>query len=251
MRYTDEELMARMRVDRPEGEVDRLAVELINVPEIRHPGERRAAEARYGVGRLAPAGIYTRLIERDPDVLWMSDTPAEMSDHLVAVRRVAKTRTKRVLIHGLGLGMVLRAVLSFDHVQHVDVVEYDERVIRLVAPAYADGRVSIHHGNAYTYEWPDDARWDVVWHDIWPQLASGNLEGMEMLRRRFADRAKWQGFWARAQCVDRHYEESTLALLAQATADARGETLPDDLAATVAAIQHDRQFAELVYPEGA
>ena len=31
--------------------------------------------------------------------------------------------------------------------------------------------VAIHQADAYSVEWPADARWDVAWHDIWPTIA--------------------------------------------------------------------------------
>src|SRR3954469_21638435 len=62
-------------------------------------------------------GEYTRLW-CDGEVI-MSDTPAEMREHLPIVRAARG----HVLINGLGLGMVVAACLNKPEVEHVTVVE--------------------------------------------------------------------------------------------------------------------------------
>jgi hypothetical protein len=178
------------KVDVPEGEVEGLRVERFEVPEGSFEAMRIALS-----GRIPPdPGVYTRLVT--DRTLWMSDTPAEIADHLDAINRIGHLSCRRVLIHGLGLGMVLKAALACKHVQHVDVVEADDRVIRLVGPHYwTDARVSIHRGDALTFRFPKGARWDVAWHDIWPEISSDNLESMATLNRRYGKRVGWQGAW--------------------------------------------------------
>jgi hypothetical protein len=252
MHYSDENLMARMQVDLPPGKLDGLAVVQFDVPD----GESDQAWMEndglrfYGAQRMPKPGRYTKLVDRSGEkpVLWMSDTTAEMRDHLPAVRRIAKTRTKRVLIHGLGLGMVLKAALSFDHVESIDVLELDPRVMDLVGPTYEkDERVVLFQGDAFTYPWPDDWSWDVIWSDIWPNIATSNLAEMEALRLRHAGRAGWHGFWARPEAVDWHHQEAGLLALCVAV---NGGVVPDELAESAAEIEAAHPFAKLVYAEG-
>lgn len=143
-------------------------------------------------GRYAPPGDYTQLTHRGRII--MSDTPDELRDHATFIRLAHG----RVLIHGLGLGMCLKKILEYDDVDHVDVVELSEDVIKLVGPTYESDRVHIHHGDAMTFRFPPGTRWDVIWHDIWSTLCTDNLHEMHKLHRRYGRRCDhWQGSWGR------------------------------------------------------
>lgn len=149
-----------------------------------------ALAAYYGLfGRPVPPGVYTRLLYKH-DVI-MSDTPAEIADHMEVISKAAG----RVLLNGLGLGVVLQAILEKSEVSHVDVVEISSEVVQLVSPHYPDPRVTIHHADAFTIQWPNNTRWDIVWHDIWPTISSDNLPEMTRLHKKYAGRCGWQGSW--------------------------------------------------------
>lgn len=186
-------IMDAMTVTVPEGELDGLRVERFTVEENSIENLRLAIKG----GRSTRPGTYTAL--RDGGRLWMSDTDAEKHDHHAPLYKIMRTQADRVLINGLGLGMVLGAVLSFGFVEHVDVVEIDERVINLVGPHYADPRVTIHHADAYEQakRWPVGTRWGVAWHDIWPHLCEDNLPEMARLHRSYGRRVDWQGSWGK------------------------------------------------------
>lgn len=144
-----------MTVDIPEGELNGMRVERFEVAKDNIRNFRASLEARG-----TKPGIYTKLT--GDGKFWMSDTDAEKKDHMTALREIYFQKAERVLINGLGLGMVLKAALSFNHVLHVDVVEKDERVIKLVGPHYQrDSRVYIHHADAYEQakKWPAGTRW--------------------------------------------------------------------------------------------
>lgn len=176
----------------PESELDGVAIERFSVDA----EASRWTYVREG-GRGVPSGTYTRL--RVGRFTWMSDTPAEIGDHWPATNEIAKPTTKRVLINGLGLGMIVKFALEQPHVEHVDVVEIDERVIKLVGPTYtSDSRVQIHHNDAFdqAIEWPRGSHWDVVWHDIWRDLDEDNLPEMTRLARSYGARSTWQGAWS-------------------------------------------------------
>jgi hypothetical protein len=154
-----------------------------------------------GGGRGTPPGTYTGLYRRSG--LWMSDTPDERRDHMKVCYVADRERAERVLVNGLGLGMVVAAFLAMESVSHVDVVEIDADVIALVGPHYeqmaADvGKtITIHHADAYTIQWPSGTAWDVAWHDIWRDLCTDNLAQMATLHRRYGRRTQWQGSWGR------------------------------------------------------
>jgi len=181
------------RVTVPEGELDGARVARFEIPEQSLENLRMRLR-----GRGATPGWYTGLwIDGQ---LWMSDTNAEWYDHLKAVYRIGELDTKRVLINGLGIGMVVKAALDEPHVEHVDVVEHDERVAKLIGPHYAtDPRFHLHVADAYTIDWPKGTRWDVAWHDIWPTISDDNLSLMSKLHRKYGRRVDWQGSWSQDQ----------------------------------------------------
>jgi hypothetical protein len=184
------------RVSVPEGSVGEWSVSQFEIT-------KDTPDALYYAihGRPIPPGTYTRLTRGGTgrgNVI-MSDTPAEVRDHfeILYKLRLAEPET-HVLIHGLGLGMVLGAALRNPNVAHVDVVEIAAEVIALVAPTYSsDPRLTIHEGDAFTYRWSTWKRWDIVWHDIWPNLCTDNLGEMATLHRKFGRRCDWQGSWGK------------------------------------------------------
>jgi len=190
------------RVNVPEGMSGIYKVERFNFPE-----KDTDVLVTAKMGRPIAPGIYTRLMRwrwtiRNMQADWkvvMSDVPTEIEDHY-RVLNEAQYRGGRVLINGLGLGMVLKGILSFPNVVHVDVVEISQDVIKLVAPYFTDPRVTIHHADAYKIEWPLNIRWNVVWHDIWDNICPDNLTGMKALHMKYKDLCDWQDSWCRHEC---------------------------------------------------
>lgn len=207
-----------MKVTVPEGEVDGLRIEKFEVTG--RERWNRYDERMYGRG--CKPGTYIKLVDYSKEdhlgrpLLWMSDTTAERNDHAEPLAYIeAGEEVERVLINGLGLGMVLSGVLSYLHVKHVDVVEADKRVIELVGPHYLkDDRVRIHHADAYeqTANWPRGTRWDVAWSDIWPDISDENIEGMDRLHKFYRPRTVWHGMWARKRCLALRRQRRALGL---------------------------------------
>lgn len=146
-------------------------------------------------GRGVPVGEeFTRLMRGNQ--LVMSDTPSEMADHFEAVLMAKGS----CLLNGLGIGMVLKNILKKQSVIDVTVVECSQEVINLVAPHYIDPRLTIIHADALFYKPPKNKRYQMVWHDIWDNICSDNLEEMKTLHRKYGRRADWQGSWCRGLC---------------------------------------------------
>lgn len=178
----------KYKVDVPAGRSGDWEVSKFTVPENDIRGISYALH-----GRPVPAGTYTRLMRQGAFDPMMSDTPAEIGDHLEFMDRA----TGRCLLNGLGLGVVLKAILAKPGVTQVDVVEIEQDVINLVWPTYKDGaRVTLYHADAYTIQWPKDIRWDCAWHDIWPSLCTDNLPEITKLKHKYAHRVKYQKAWA-------------------------------------------------------
>lgn len=184
----------KYKVDVPEGTSGNWKVKRFEVSEKASQISSLRALASGGRGRVRP-GTYTQLLRGGAVI--MSDTPDEIRDHLLFIRQAVG----RVLIHGLGLGMCLNAVLLKDEVTHVTVVEKSADVINLVADHYlgkfGSERLAIIHGDAFEWKPEKGQRWDVVWHDVWGTLCLDNLPQMHTLHRRFGRRSDWQGSWGR------------------------------------------------------
>lgn len=144
-------------------------------------------------GLRVRAGTYRRL-SRNGTVV-MSNTPMEVATN----REAYMAATGRVLINGLGLGMLLEAILSKPDVTYVRVIEIDQDVIDLVGPHFAhDPRVEIVHADAMTYKPAKGEHFDYAWHDIWDDISGDNLPQMATLGRRYNKRvATKQGWWSR------------------------------------------------------
>jgi hypothetical protein len=179
-------------------------IEQVTVPEgARGPWrierfEISEREARFGNlralvsgrGSIEP-GSYTKLTHERRGIV-MSDTPDEMRDHYEAVIQAKG----HVLINGLGIGMVLAAVLKRREVTKATVVEIDQHIIDLAGPHYLkDKRVEIVCADAFKYQPPAGIRYGCVWHDIWDELCGDNLPEMTKLKRKYGRRADWQGCW--------------------------------------------------------
>ena len=146
-------------------------------------------------GRDMPANEeFTRLMRGG--TLVMSDTPAEMRDHYSAVLKARGS----CLVNGLGIGMLLKAILKKPEVSDVTVVELSQEVLDMVSPHYQDPRVAFVHADAMAYKPPPGKRYQMVWHDIWDYICAENLPQMHALHRKYGRRADWQGSWCRYEC---------------------------------------------------
>lgn len=159
--------------------------------------EISAIRGMFSTGRHVPAGQYTGLYFINTVI--MSDTPDEIRDHVPFIRR----SHGRVLITGLGLGMVTAACLRREEVTSVTVIEKSPDVIRLVAStvqaiAQQEGKeLAIIEADCLTWKPPKGEQWDVAWHDIWPNLCTDNLPQMHTLHRKFGRRCPSQMSWGR------------------------------------------------------
>lgn len=151
---------------------------------------------------VCPPGTYRRLTHDKRGVI-MSNTPMET---LTAQEAVDSARGN-VLVNGLGLGMVIEAMLHKDEVRRITVVELDKHVLKLVGPtvtgvAHALGKeLSLVHADAEAYEPPAGERYDYVWHDIWDQIDDDNLPQMKRLMDKYRHIAKKQACWSRPQAL--------------------------------------------------
>lgn len=164
-------------------------------------------EALHGHRFIEP-GTYTALTENGS--IWMTDTPAELVDHIEVVDR-AYHYGGYILVLGLGLGMVVQAVLEMPQVVGCTVVDISSDVIELVAPTYKrryGKRFNVVCADALT--WKPDHLYSAVWADIWSSLSGENLPEIAKLRKRYKDHG-WFGAWGEA--ISRAHEREINAEL--------------------------------------
>lgn len=157
------------------------------------------------------AGWHTALMHAGRGLV-MSDVPAEIAGCLPFTDAAEKIPQARILIAGLGLGIVPARLLAYGDVARVDVIEIDLDVIQLVTGGSAgegapnawafDPRLNVWHGDALTWKPPAGLAWDAAWFDIWDLVSPANLPSMRRLHRRFARRVTagrmWS--WERPEC---------------------------------------------------
>ncbi len=202
----------KYQVDYPEGERGNFRIQKFSVPP--WDKKRRRTILTEGIKRDPGSGDFTKLVEiipgageegEDLERVWMSDSRAEILEHTPVLNKFffgEKIKHRRVLINGLGLGVVAHAALTFDSIEHIDIVENNPDVIELVGQYLTvDPRVTIWRGDAYRQQWAPDIRWDLAWHDIWPTIDDDNLPGMDRLLAKYKNRVAWQGCWQREGCL--------------------------------------------------
>lgn len=146
-------------------------------------------------GRAVPAGTYKALKRGNTTV--MSNTPDEIRDFSQFVRYAKGS----ILVNGLGLGVLLKALLNKPEITDILVIEKSSDVIKLVGEHYLkDSRVTIINADAFDYTPPKNKRFNAVWHDIWDYICGDNLEEMKKLHRKYGRRTEYQESWCRSQC---------------------------------------------------
>lgn len=146
-------------------------------------------------GRIAPEGTY-KVLKRE-GTLVMSNTPDEIRDFMHVVRGAYGT----ILINGLGLGVLVQALLDRGQVEEIIVIEKSADVIRLVGGHYEkDDRVTIIQADCFEYQPPQGKRYNYVWHDIWDNICSDNLPEMHKLHRKYGRKTDEQSSWCRGIC---------------------------------------------------
>ena len=139
------------------------------------------------------SGDYTRLIINGR--LMMSDTRKEYND----CHQLFQVARGKILINGLGLGCCLQVLTHLPNIDEITVIEKNENVIKLVSPAFCDPRITIIHADAFEYKPPKGKRYDIVWHDIWPNICLDYWQDMVKLHRKYGRRCEWQESWSRPE----------------------------------------------------
>lgn len=145
-------------------------------------------------GQPLRAEKYTRLLIGGS--LWMTDAEFECFTSAPIVSRMEGD----VLIGGLGLGLILPAVLQRKSVKSVLVVERSADVISAVAPFYKSKKLRIVMGDVFTFE--PDGKYDCIYLDVWQNVPNeDDAKDIARLKKRYAKYLR-AGGWIKAWCED-------------------------------------------------
>ena len=185
----------------PDGESGDWKVDTTSLSDNDITFQKMRAFAQHGRGCFEK-GPFKRLIRNNETI--MSNTPDECRDFMWFVDYATGT----VLLNGLGLGVVVQALLNKKDVTEIIVIEKSEDVIKLCGPTYLkDPSVTLIHEDAFEYQPPKGKRYNAVWHDIWDSICIDNIEDMKKLHRKYGRRCDYQKSWARERCESERREE--------------------------------------------
>ena len=95
----------------------------------------------------------------------------------------------KVLVAGLGIGMILIPLLNDKDVSKITVIEKEKEIIDLVYPKIKKrdkaNKLELIHGDATEIEIPKEKKYDVIYFDIWDNVCGDNWEEMKILKKRF------------------------------------------------------------------
>ena len=182
--------------DIPEGKIGDWEVERFEITKWGADCHNLRCSIKGQYGQMVAPGTYTRLV--NDGITVMSDTPAEIGEN----SRVVAVAKGDILINGLGLGWVVKALMVIKEVEHVTVIEISSEVIQLVGKYLLERypkRLTIIQADALEWKPPKGHNiYDCVWHDIWNTICATNYESMKKLHRKYGRKCRWQGSWQEA-----------------------------------------------------
>lgn len=151
----------------------------VNIPEQSADGGkteiRKFEVTEAEIPNYTPPGMYTGLFINDK--LWLSDSLDERFDQLYFINKVIAEGSERILITGLGLGMVIEGLVRLAPcVKHITVIEDDFWAFRMAGSYYADilreKGIDYHFVHADAWDWCKSQSYrmpfiEAAWHDIW------------------------------------------------------------------------------------
>lgn len=131
-----------------------------------------------------PPGEYVRLMENG--TLLMSDTNMGRRTNM----RFVVSAHGDVLIGGLGIGMIVLDIQDNPAVNSITIIEKSNDIIMLMLnqPNVSfNDKVSIIHGDVFTWKPEKGKKFDCIYMDIWPYISEDVYHNeMVPLKRRYA-----------------------------------------------------------------
>ena len=126
--------------------------------------------------------------------LVMSDTQMEQTTNGEFLRQAEG----RVLIAGLGVGLIVYPLLGRKNVTDITVIEKHQDVIDLVQPHLEHEKLQVVCADIW--EWEPEGVYDTVYLDIWNEVNVDNYDDMVRLENKFRPSLRydysWMGCWS-------------------------------------------------------
>lgn len=91
----------------------------------------------------------------------------------------------RVLIAGLGLGLILHNLQHPERIQEITIIEKSQDVIDLVSPLFLHLPIKYIHADILEWKPQKGEKFDVIYFDIWSTITEENLTEIRLLHNRF------------------------------------------------------------------
>jgi hypothetical protein len=130
--------------------------------------------------------------------IMMSDTTMEMVTNSEFMRKA----NGKVLIAGLGLGIIVHIIQDLKAVDEIVIIEKSKDIIDMVTKEMKfNDKVKIINADIFEWQPEKGEKFDTMWFDIWPNICSDNYPEMKELNRKFGRKLnpnnpnKWKGHW--------------------------------------------------------
>ena len=124
-------------------------------------------------------GHYCRLLINGK--LMMSDTGLER----ISNKEFIDNANGRVLIAGLGLGLIIHNIIDREDISEIIVIEKYRDVIDLVSPKFTHPKLKIICADIFEWKPSKGEKFDTIYFDIWADIGTDNLEEMKKLSSKF------------------------------------------------------------------
>ena len=122
----------------------------------------------------------------------MTNVPSECSKLMTFVSMARGA----VLINGLGMGLMLEALLAKKEVTEITVVEKSKDILKLISSAFKnEKRVKFVNKDAFKYVVPKGKKYHCVWNHIWDFDIPDNLIEMTRLYKKYKGKAVYIESW--------------------------------------------------------
>jgi hypothetical protein len=143
---------------------------------------------------------YTRLFVKGDLVMTDADFEIDTNEEFVYMAK------GRVLMAGLGIGLVLGPLLKKKEVESILVVEVSEDVIKLVGGQYKSDKLEIIQGdilstkllNTILNRIATNGKFHTIYFDIWPDICTDygrEIRFLKLRYRRYLVRGGWMHAW--------------------------------------------------------
>jgi hypothetical protein len=121
-------------------------------------------------------------------------------------REFVRNANGKVLIAGLGIGLIIHNILEKENVSHITVIEKHKDVIDLVSPYFKSKKITFICADILEWLPPVGEKFDIIYFDIWPTICGDNMKEISMLHNRFKNKLNrsnpdcWMDSWMKKRC---------------------------------------------------